>query len=57
MNFCTKLIELQHIQFNWEITQSQEAEMEVKRYILSSPISQEGERQFSKDKIPWKFVL
>lgn len=57
MNFCTKFIELQHIQFNWEIIQSQEAEMEVKRYILSSPISQEGERQFSKDKIPWKFVL
>lgn len=36
MNFCTKFVELQRVQLNWEITQSQEAEAGVKRYILSS---------------------
>lgn len=36
MNFSTKSVELQQIQLNWEITQSQEAEREVERYILSS---------------------
>lgn len=35
-DFCSKLVGLEHVQLNWEITQSQEAEMEVKRYILSS---------------------
>lgn len=59
MNFCTKLVESQHIQLNWEITHSQEAEMDVSFYFCSggSAKREKGNLLCSKDKISWKFVL